>query len=284
MPHRALGRRSCQPCQPAPAGSPSTSSAPGLACSCSPPAPMTATTGTACGRRSPSASARSPWTGPATVTPRCRRRPRARRPRCSPTRSRTSSTRWTWHRWRWWATRSAASPPRDWPSAGRRRSAPWSWSTAAASPDRPCARAFCAAMSRPWFLRAIYPWFAARYLHARDGAALRIRDAAIDAARRPGTTEILNGLWRSFSGPEHDLRAGAGGISAPTLLVWGVHDPVVPPRLGRRAAATIPGARLIVLDAGHVPFADRPEAFLATVLPFLEPTRRRAPHRSEEDG
>jgi len=145
-------------------------------------------------------------------------------------------------------------------------------------------RAFCAAMGRPWFLRAIYPWFAARYLHARDGAALRIRDAAVDAARRPGTTEILNGLWRSFSGPEHDLRAGAGGISAPTLLVWGVHDPVVPPRLGRRAAATIPGARLIVLDAGHVPFADRPEAFLAAVLPFLEPTRRRAPHRSGHDG
>jgi pimeloyl-ACP methyl ester carboxylesterase len=145
-------------------------------------------------------------------------------------------------------------------------------------------RAFCAAMSRPWFLRAIYPWFAARYLHARDGAAVRIRDAAVAAARRPGTTEILNGLWRSFSGPEHDLRADAGGISAPTLLVWGVHDPVVPPRLGRRAAAAIPGARLIVLDAGHVPFADRPEAFLAAVLPFLEPTRRRTPHRSGQEG
>jgi len=145
-------------------------------------------------------------------------------------------------------------------------------------------RAFCAAMSRPWFLRAIYPWFAARYLHARDGAAVRIRDAAVAAARRPGTTEILNGLWRSLSGPEHDLRADAGGISAPTLLVWGVHDPVVPPRLGRRAAAAIPGARLIVLDAGHVPFADRPEAFLAAVLPFLEPTRRRTPHRSGQEG
>ena len=59
---------------------------------------------------------------------------------------------------------------------------------------------------------------------------------------------------------------------------------MVPPRLGRRAAATIPGARLIVLDAGHVAFADRPEAFLAAVLPFLEPTRRRAPHRSGHDG
>jgi pimeloyl-ACP methyl ester carboxylesterase len=145
-------------------------------------------------------------------------------------------------------------------------------------------RAFCAAMGRPWFLRAIYPWLAAHYLHARDGAAVRIRDAAVDAARRPGTTEILTGLWRSFSGPGHDLRADAGGISAPTLLVWGVHDPVLPPRLGRRVAAAIPGARLIVLDAGHVPFADRPEAFLAAVLPFLEPTHRRAPHRSGREG
>jgi pimeloyl-ACP methyl ester carboxylesterase len=145
-------------------------------------------------------------------------------------------------------------------------------------------RCFCAAMSRPWFLRAIYPWFATRYLHARDGAALRIREAAIAAARRPGTTELLSALWRSFSGPEHDLRASAGGISAPTLLVWGVHDPVVPPRVARRAAATVPGAQLIVLDAGHVPFADRPEGFLAAVLPFLEPTRHRTPHRSEREG
>jgi pimeloyl-ACP methyl ester carboxylesterase len=148
----------------------------------------------------------------------------------------------------------------------------------------PRSRAFCAAMGRPWFLRAIYPWFAARYLHARDGAAVRVRDAAVEAARRPGTTEILNGLWRSLGAPEHDLRADAGAITAPTLLVWGVHDPVVPPRLGRRAAAAIPGARLIVLDAGHVPFVDRPEAFLAAVLPFLEPAHRRAPHRSWQES
>jgi pimeloyl-ACP methyl ester carboxylesterase len=59
---------------------------------------------------------------------------------------------------------------------------------------------------------------------------------------------------------------------------------VAPSRLGRRAEVAIPGARLIVLDAGHVPFVDRPEAFLAAVLPFLEPTRYRAPQVSGHDA
>jgi pimeloyl-ACP methyl ester carboxylesterase len=148
----------------------------------------------------------------------------------------------------------------------------------------PRSRALGAALGRPFVLRAIYPWFAARYLHARDGAAVRVRQVAVDAARRPGTTEVLTGLWRGFGRPEHDLRADAAAIAVPTLLVWGVHDPVAPPRLGRRAEAAIPGARLIVLDAGHVPFVDRPEAFLAAVLPFLEPSRYRAPHRSGQEG
>jgi pimeloyl-ACP methyl ester carboxylesterase len=148
----------------------------------------------------------------------------------------------------------------------------------------PRSRALGAALGRPLVLRAIYPWLAGRYLHARDGAAVRSREVAVAAARRPGTAEVLCGLWRGFGRPEHDLRAGAAAIAAPTLLIWGVHDPLAPPRLGRRAEAAIPGARLIVLDAGHVPFVDRPEAFLAAVLPFLEPSRYRAPHRLGHDA
>jgi pimeloyl-ACP methyl ester carboxylesterase len=93
--------------------------------------------------------------------------------------------------------------------------------------------------------------------------------SSVANARRPGTTEVLNGLWRSFSGPQADLRTIAGTISTPTLLVWGRRDPVLPPATGRRAQRTIPGARLVVLDTGHVSFATRPDEFLAEVLPFL---------------
>jgi pimeloyl-ACP methyl ester carboxylesterase len=51
-----------------------------------------------------------------------------------------------------------------------------------------------------------------------------------------------------------------------------------------RSVKAVIGVRLIVLDAGHVPFVDRPEAFLAAALPFLEPTRYRAPHRLGQEG
>jgi pimeloyl-ACP methyl ester carboxylesterase len=138
------------------------------------------------------------------------------------------------------------------------------------SPVTAVSRAFCAAMSRPGFLRAIYPAFARRYLRSGDPAARRCHERAVATARRPGSTEIVNGLWHSFGSPEHDLRAAAGRITAPTLLVWGRRDPVIPVTVGRRLERSIPDARLAVLDAGHVPFVTRPDEFVAAVVPFLE--------------
>jgi pimeloyl-ACP methyl ester carboxylesterase len=138
------------------------------------------------------------------------------------------------------------------------------------SPVTPLSRAFCAAMGRPGFLRAVYPAFARRYLRSGDPAARRCHERAVAIARRPGSTEIVNGIWRSFAAPEHDLRAAAGRITAPTLLVWGRRDPVIPVTVGRRLERSIPDARLAVLDAGHVPFVTHPDEFVAVAVPFLE--------------
>ena len=77
-------------------------------------------------------------------------------------------------------------------------------------------------------------------------------------------------MWRSFSHPDHDLRARARQITAPTLLIWGRYDPVI--RLesdGKSAAASIPNARLWALETGHMVFAEDPDAFLAAIQPFL---------------
>jgi pimeloyl-ACP methyl ester carboxylesterase len=52
-------------------------------------------------------------------------------------------------------------------------------------------------------------------------------------------------------------------------VTWGRKDPVIPLRVGRQVAATIPGARLVEYDAGHVPFSTHPADFLGEVLPFL---------------
>jgi len=59
-------------------------------------------------------------------------------------------------------------------------------------------------------------------------------------------------------------------ITVPTLLVYGDKDGLVPPRFGEAYRAAIPGSRLVVLDnAGHAPFDEQKDAFLATFRDFL---------------
>jgi pimeloyl-ACP methyl ester carboxylesterase len=149
-------------------------------------------------------------------------------------------------------------------------------------PVTPLTRAFAGAMGRPAVLRGIYPWFARWYM--RDGGPFgtEVARLATATARRPGTTELLSALWRSFCTPQADVRGEAGAITAPTLAVWGSRDPVLPTRAGRAAAAAIPGARLTLLDTGHVPFASRPDEFTAAVLPFLRAAI--AARRGEDHG
>ena len=69
----------------------------------------------------------------------------------------------------------------------------------------------------------------------------------------------------------HDARKDVRNIEAPTLVVHGAEDRLMPVAAGRHLAETIPGARLLVLpDAGHFyPTEDptaqtRIAAFLAT--------------------
>ncbi|MEZ4424113.1 MAG: alpha/beta hydrolase [Gemmatimonadota bacterium] len=59
-------------------------------------------------------------------------------------------------------------------------------------------------------------------------------------------------------------------LTQPTLLLWGRQDIVIPVGIGQRLAATLPRARLEVLDrCGHVVPEERPEASLALVRAFL---------------
>jgi 3-oxoadipate enol-lactonase len=59
-------------------------------------------------------------------------------------------------------------------------------------------------------------------------------------------------------------------IGAPTLVITGTGDRVVPPVNSRRIAARIPGARLVLLPgAPHRLFAENAEAFNREVLSFL---------------
>ncbi len=131
-------------------------------------------------------------------------------------------------------------------------------------------RAFCRLMAQPRFLRAIYPAFSARYMHARTDADRRARATAIATTRSdPGLGAVAE-LWRSFASPEHDLRGQVSQINAPTLLLWGRRDPVIPLKVGRYLQGAVAGARLAVFDSGHVPHTTDPEGVAAELVPFAD--------------
>jgi len=65
---------------------------------------------------------------------------------------------------------------------------------------------------------------------------------------------------------QHDLAT----ITAPTLIVWGQQDRIVPVAHAHAAERRIPNAELRILDpCGHMPQFERAEEFNALVLGFL---------------
>jgi pimeloyl-ACP methyl ester carboxylesterase len=67
-----------------------------------------------------------------------------------------------------------------------------------------------------------------------------------------------------------DSTAMLATIAAPTLVVCGEEDALIPPSESRAMAAAIPGARLeSIPHAGHLPNFERPAEFNAVVAGFL---------------
>jgi len=59
-------------------------------------------------------------------------------------------------------------------------------------------------------------------------------------------------------------------ITAPTLVVWGQQDRIIPVAHAQVAVDKIPGARLEIIDrCGHMPQLEHPEKFNKLVLEFL---------------
>lgn len=59
------------------------------------------------------------------------------------------------------------------------------------------------------------------------------------------------------------LDARLGALKAPTVLLWGEADGIIPPTVGERMSRLIPGARLEVLPkCGHLPQQECPESVL----------------------
>ena len=59
----------------------------------------------------------------------------------------------------------------------------------------------------------------------------------------------------------------------PTLIVWGIHDPVIPVAHARNAHASLPGSRLELFDGvGHYPHCEDPEKFVRVLEAFVDAT------------
>jgi pimeloyl-ACP methyl ester carboxylesterase len=59
-------------------------------------------------------------------------------------------------------------------------------------------------------------------------------------------------------------------LQAPTLILWGGRDRLIPPAYGEQFRRDIPGSRLVVFPGlGHVPHEEHPETTVAAVRRFL---------------
>ncbi|HEY5195410.1 MAG TPA: alpha/beta hydrolase [Solirubrobacteraceae bacterium] len=87
-----------------------------------------------------------------------------------------------------------------------------------------------------------------------------------------GTQRAILKLHRDGS-PDRLAAAGEqlGRIVAPALVVWGAQDPYIGPSFADRYAEALGGPAEVVLleDAGHVPWLDRPD-LVERVVEFLE--------------
>jgi pimeloyl-ACP methyl ester carboxylesterase len=75
--------------------------------------------------------------------------------------------------------------------------------------------------------------------------------------------------WKPFM---HNpaLRRWLHRIAVPTLVLWGESDRIVRPDYGRAFQQAIPGAQFqLIPSAGHYPYLERPDAFVAAVTAFL---------------
>lgn len=67
-----------------------------------------------------------------------------------------------------------------------------------------------------------------------------------------------------------DLRQAATEVKAPTLLINGSADPLMPLPAAEALAALIPGARLeVFVDCAHAPFISTPADFITRVAAFV---------------
>jgi len=105
-------------------------------------------------------------------------------------------------------------------------------------------------------------WFP-RYHHVPDWY---IKDRIRDGLRVPAHVWMagLAGLTAAVPPSE------SGTITAPTLIIWGERDELLPLQDGHLLAAAIPGSRLVVYqDTGHLVLWEQPQRVATDLVDFV---------------
>jgi pimeloyl-ACP methyl ester carboxylesterase len=92
-------------------------------------------------------------------------------------------------------------------------------------------------------------------------------------------------LWRAANALMlADLRPKLAQIRAPTLVIWGEHDALVPIAFAQQLAKYLRYEELAVIKgAGHVPMWDRPQPFNRVLTEFLLEDEQPSRRRTEDD-
>lgn len=143
------------------------------------------------------------------------------------------------------------------------------------APWNPVKRFVCRLLGSPTVSRFIMPHMVSRYMSPQTPEDKLICRNIVARARTKEGAWVCASVWHSFLNPGHDLRSRAKEIKAPTLLVWGTRDIVIPLDIGETAHKLISGSKLELFDSGHVVFSSKPEEFLRVVEPFIQTNSER---------
>jgi len=102
-----------------------------------------------------------------------------------------------------------------------------------------------------------------------DAHPQALAQAAANAGRHPMSAESFRRQFQAIRA--HDTTPDLARIAAPTLVLHGEHDDLIPLPNAERLAAGIPGAELRVYPGtGHMPHLERPGEFLRDLRGFLK--------------
>ena len=153
------------------------------------------------------------------------------------------------------------------PGPGRRSAPP----EEAGRPSLGRALAGAAARRSGWLMRssALRGLALGRLVHDPDRISPRLIGRLAKGVARPASMVARRATVRN------DVGTRIHGITAPTLLVWGEHDQVVPPHVAGYYEQAVRDARRVIFpDTGHAPMIERPALFNRLVLEFLAGSSR----------